>query len=147
MAQVAFLLSTLIGLLLIGAIAVLIGRGSRQYSLPRRVTSGEGEPSPLVRAARSQTVWTLTFVVAAIGLAGAALVVADIITISEGAKAAAGIAVAAGTGLLLAFYLFYGTFASARARGLQSSQAAMLGSWAIGLLFAVVIALKLLGLV
>ncbi|MFB6281121.1 MAG: hypothetical protein ABEH40_03785 [Haloferacaceae archaeon] len=147
MAQVALLLSSLIGLLLIGAIAALIGRGSRGYSLPRRVTSGDEGPSLLGRIARSPAVWTLTFVVAALGLAGAALAVAGVVALPDGTKAAAGVALAAGTGLLLAFYLFYGTFASARARGLGNSQAAMIGSWVIGLLFVVVIALKLLGLV
>ncbi|MFB6303286.1 MAG: hypothetical protein ABEH78_10565 [Haloferacaceae archaeon] len=147
MAQVALLLSSLIGILLIGVIAALIGRGSRGYSLPERVTSEEGEPSPLVRAVRSPAVWTLAFVLAALGLAGAALAVAGIVPLSPGATAAAGGALAAGAGLLLLFYIFYGTFASARARGLAKSQAAMLGSWAVGLLFVVVIALKLLGVV
>lgn len=147
MAQAALLLSTLIGILLIGVIAALIGRGSRGYSLPRRVTSGDEEPSLLARAAGSPAVWTVTFVVAALGLAGAALAVAGVVTLSDGATAAAGAALAGGTGLLLAFYLFYGTFASARARGLGNSQAAMIGSWVIGLLFVAVIALKLLGIV
>jgi hypothetical protein len=147
MAQIAFLLSSLIGILLIGVVAALIGRGSRGYSLPERVTSGEGEPSLLVRLARSPAVWTLAFVVVTLGLAGAALAFTGVVAISPGAEAAAGIALAVGAGLLVLFYLFYGTFASARARGLGSSQAAALGSWAIGLLFAVVIALKLLGLV
>ncbi|MFB6080738.1 MAG: hypothetical protein ABEJ81_07060 [Haloferacaceae archaeon] len=146
MAQVAFLLSTLIGILLIGAVAVLIGRGSRQYSLPRRVTGGEGESSLLARAARSQVVWTLVFVVAAIGLGGAAILFTGTVPIPDGIKAAAGGALAAGVGILLMFYVFYGTFASARARGLGSSQAAALGSWLVGLLFIVVVALKLLGI-
>lgn len=146
MAQVALLLSSLIGILLLGVVAALIGRGSRGYTLPARITSEEGEPSRFARAARSPAVWTLAFVGAALGLAGAALAFVGVISLPEGTRAVAGLALAAGTGLLLLFYVFYGTFASARARGLGSSQAAALGSWMIGLLFVVIIALKLLGL-
>lgn len=147
MAQSAFLFSTLVGFLLIGALVVLLGRGSRRYSLPDRISRGEGDPPLAARAARSPAVWTLTFVVACVGFAGAALVFVGVLSLPAGTRAIAGAGLVVGGALVLVFYLFYGTFASARGHGLANSHAAALGSWAVGLLFVVVIALKLLGLV
>ena len=57
----------------------------------------------------------------------------------------AGVVLAAGAATVLVAYLFYGTFISARGRGLSNSQAAALGSWALGLLAIAVISFKLLG--
>lgn len=144
MAQVAFLVSSLIGLLLIGVIVALIGRGGKHYALPERIAPREGRSS-IGRATRSPAVWTLVFVVTVIVLAGAAVLFVGGTGIPEGVKPVAGVILAVGTAVLLLGYVFYGTFASARSRGLADAQAAALGTWALGLLFITTIALKLLG--
>ncbi|MFB6157078.1 MAG: hypothetical protein ABEJ34_04475 [Haloferacaceae archaeon] len=147
MAQVGLLLGPLIEFLLLSVLVALLGRGARGYSLPERLATGEGEPSLAARAARSPAVWTLGFVAACVGFAGAALAFVGVLSLPSGTRAAAGAGLVGGTALALVFYLFYGTFASARGRGLANSYAAALGSWAVGLLFVVVIALKPLGVV
>lgn len=145
MAQVGLLVSTLIGLLVIGAIVVLIGRDARGYSLPERIAPAEG-PSPVTRAAHSPAVWTFAFILACLVFGGAALLFVGGASLPEGIRPAAGVVLAAGFGLVLLGYVFYGTFTSARARGLADSQAAALGSWIVGLLIVTVIAIRLLGL-
>lgn len=151
MAQTGLLLGTLVGFLLTGAFVVLLGWGSRDYSLnyslPDRGTGDEEGPSLAVRAARSPVAWTVAFVVACVGFAGAALAFVGAVSLPAWAQAAAGATLAVGTVLAVVFYLFYGTFVSARGHGLANSYAAALGSWAVGLFFVVVIALKLLGVV
>lgn len=146
MAQTSLLVGTLIGSLLVGALVVLLGRGAKSYSLPQPI-AGDGEQSLVARLAHSPGAWTAAFLLACVGFAGAALAFVGVVSLPEGTQAVVGAVLLAGGTLAFVFYLFYGTFASARGRGLENSHAAVLGSWAVGLLFVAAIALKLLGIV
>lgn len=133
--------SALFGLLLVGIAAYLSGHEWRHYSPILAPADG---PSPFQRALGSPAVWTVAFLAAVVGfgLAVVAVVSGDI---AAPTRQVAGLLLASGTGVGLTLYLFYGTFVSARNRGLASSQAAALGSWVVGLLLIAAIVFKLWG--
>lgn len=144
MAQTALVVSFLFGVALVATVAFVAGREWREYTPAVGDRSGDG-PGLVSRAASDPTVWTVAFLVAALGGVGATvLFVGDG---GEGLRQGAGVFLAVGAAVVLVGYLFYGTFVSARGRGLKSSQAAALGSWALGLLGIAVISFKLLGVV
>jgi hypothetical protein len=142
MVQTVLVGSLLFGLLLVGIAAYLSGHGWRRYAPLLERTDGR---SDLRRALDSPVVWTLAFLAVAVA-AGVAVVAFVAGEVSQGIQQMAGVFLVAGTVIGLTLYLFYGTFVSARNRGLKSSQAAAMGSWAIGLLFIVVVVLKLMGM-
>ena len=142
MVQTALVGSLLFGLLLVGIAAYLSGHGWRRYA---PLLEGVDTRSSLRRALDSPAVWTVAFLVVVVAAAlGALAFVAG--EIPAETQQAAGLFLAAGTAVGITLYLFYGTFVSARSRGLKSSQAAALGSWAVGLLFIVVVVFKLMGM-
>jgi hypothetical protein len=144
MAQTALVVSFLFGVALVATVAFVAGRGWREYT-PAVAGRGDGGASPAARAANDPTVWTVVFLVAAVGGVGATVLV-----VGGGGGAlqqGAGVALAVGAAAVLVGYLFYGTFVSARGRGLKSSQAAALGTWMLGMLAIAVITIKLLGVV
>ena len=57
---------------------------------------------------------------------------------------AIGMGLAVAFALVLAAYLFWGTYVSAKNHGLASSLAAALGSWVLGLILVIVVTAKLL---
>ncbi|ADQ67151.1 hypothetical protein C499_05328 [Halogeometricum borinquense DSM 11551] len=145
MAQESLLVSFVLGVSLIAAVVVLIGRGWRNYSVAGGWTTRESG-SVLTRGADSPMMWTAAFLVAALAFGTAAVLFVAGAEVPEGMAAIGGAFLVAGTTLILILYVFYGTFVSARSRGLKNAQAAFLGAWALGMLFVVAIALKLLGL-
>lgn len=141
MVQTILVASVLFGLMVVGIAAYLSSHEWRQYTPLLAPPDGR---SSLARAAESPAVWTAVFLVVVVGF-GLAVVAAVSGNVSEGAQRTAGLLLAAGTAIGLTLYLFYGTFVSARNHGLTSSQAAAVGSWAIGLLFILVVVFKLMG--
>jgi hypothetical protein len=142
MVQTVLVGSALFGLLLVGVAGYLSRHEWRGYS---PLIQRSGRSSMAERALSHPATWTAVFLLAVVGF-GVAVVATVSGDIGAATQQLAVLLLAAGTGLGLVFYLFYGTFVSARNRGLESSQAAALGSWAIGLLFIVVVALKLAGM-
>lgn len=144
MAQTALIVSFLFGVALVATVAFIAGRGWRQYT-PAVTGREEGGASLVARAAGDPTVWTVAFLVAALGVVGA-----TVLFVGDGGGAlqrGAGIFLAGGAAVVLVAYLFYGTVVSARGRGLANSQAVALGSWVLGLLGIAVITLRLLGVI
>jgi hypothetical protein len=149
MVQTALVGSVLFGAVLVATVAYLSRRGWRTYS-PAPATGSDGPgggAAVLERAVDDPAVWTVAFLlaVAAAGLTTVAFVGSGL-GLPEGANAVAGGLLVAGAVAVLAGYLTYGTFVSARNRGLANSQAAALGAWALGLAAIVVIVLKIAGL-
>ncbi|MUV57702.1 hypothetical protein [Halogeometricum sp. CBA1124] len=143
MAQESLVVSFVLGVALIAAVVALTGRGWRQYSVAGGSTTGGGR-SVVSRGADSPMVWTVAFLVAALAFGGATVLFVGGAEVSGMAALGGGFLLAA-TILVFASYVFYGTFVSARNRGLKNAQAALLGAWAIGSLFVLAVALKLFG--
>ena len=140
MALPVYLTSLVLMVLFLFAIVVaIVGRDWKAYT--PTLTSGG---SPLSAAAENESVWVLVFVVVALALGGGATLVASGDTYSASLVTAGGIVVGVALGLAFLFYLFYGTYAAAKARGMRRAAAVMAGSWILGLLVVVGIAVKLL---
>lgn len=142
MAALTTLTSTVLTGLFLVVVAVVVLR-LRSWEAYRPGVGEHRRPSEwLSSVAGSMRVWIATFLVAAVGTGvGAILFVSG--SIPASAQNAAGVAVASLFVLLFLFYLFYGIYQSARSRGWKSAQAAAFGSWALGLLFLLTIALQL----
>jgi hypothetical protein len=146
MAQSAFLISVLTGVVLVVTMAFLSGRGWREYT-PASLggSAGSRDGPALADLAGNPTVWVVAFL-AAVGVFGGATVAfvggaGD----AGGVVGAAGLVLLVAAGLVAVGYLFFGTFIAARGRGLGNAAAAALGSWVLGLLFIVVLVVKLMG--
>jgi hypothetical protein len=139
MAESAYLASAFVTGALLLVVWVLVSRMEnwRSYELSTRTLAPEGGS-----LADSPAAWTAGFfLMVLVAGGGALLVVSDV----ELAASLGGWTVIAGVfGVLLLGYLVYGTYDSARNRGLHSSQAALLSAWLIGSLIVVAIAAKLL---
>ncbi|WP_430638909.1 hypothetical protein [Haloferax volcanii] len=160
MAQTGLFLGFVLGVALLALTVFLTGRGWRQYSVTSVPTptgggssgnAGEsererGSGTAARRWADDPTVLSLVFLLAALGFGAVAVLFVGGSTIPEGVSDAAGPVLVAGTLTVVITYLFYGTYHAARGRGLERSQAALLGSWVLGLLFVVGVALRLVGL-
>ncbi|SFR68985.1 hypothetical protein [Halogeometricum limi] len=145
MVQSALLVSFVLGLGLLSVVVLLTGRGWRTYSVAGGWTT-RPRPSALARGADSPAVWTAAFVAVTLAFGGAAILFVGGTEIPEGMAAMGGVVLVGLATLVFGSYVFYGTFVSARNRGLKNSQAALLGAWAIGALFLVAVTLKLFGL-
>lgn len=139
MAETAYLTSALLTGALLLAVWVLVSRMEnwRSYEL---ATANLGRDRGSL--ADSPAAWTVGFVLMAlVAGGGAVLLVSDA---SIGAAVGGWTTIAGVFGVLLLGYLLYGTYSSARHRGLHSAQAALLSAWLFGSLVLVVIAAKLL---
>ncbi|ELZ60744.1 MULTISPECIES: hypothetical protein [unclassified Haloferax] len=158
MAQTGLFLGFVLGVALLALTVFLTGRGWRQYSVTNVPTptgggssgnAGTDESTAVTAADRwadDPTVLSLVFLLAALGFGAVAVLFVGGSTIPESVSDAAGPVLVAGTLTVVVTYLFYGTYHAARGRGLERSQAALLGSWVLGLLFVVGVALRLVGL-
>jgi hypothetical protein len=146
MAQSTLLLSVVAGVVLVATVAFLSSRGWRQYAPAALGTRGEAERSPLAELAGNQTVWVLAFLAAIVVFGGG-----TVMAVGGGPSAemagTAGLVLVAAAATVAVGYLFVGTFMAAKGRGLGNAAAAMLGSWVLGLLFIVVLVVKLMGLI
>ncbi|WP_115865037.1 hypothetical protein [Halorussus litoreus] len=139
MVETGYLASALVTGALLLAVWALASRleNWRTYE-PAPAAGGRGESGGL----GSPATWSAGFVlmVAVVG-GGAVLLVSD-------ASLAAGIGgwttVAGAFGALLLGFALWGTYSSARSRGVHSAQAALLSAWLFGSLFVLVVAVKLL---
>jgi hypothetical protein len=149
MAQSMFLFSVLTGAVLVALVVFLSARGWRQYT-PTGLGFRERERSSLSAAAENPTVWVVAFLAAILVFGGTTVAFVSGGTaggISDSMVQTAGIVLAVATVVVTVGYLFFGTFIAARGRGLGNAAAAALGSWALGLLFVVVLVVKLMGLI
>lgn len=97
----------------------------------------------LAAAAERPAVWTLAFIVVAVA-AGLATIGFISGSLPSGVQSAAGLVVGLVFATLFLFFIFQGCYRAARSWGMKSSQAAAIGSWALGLLLLVVITVLLL---
>jgi hypothetical protein len=128
----------LMALFLLVIVGAVVGRDWKAYTPTLRP-----EGSSMSSLLGNETVWVLLFVVAAIAAGGGATLFVSGDAFSSSLVSTGGIVVVVALALAFLFYLFYGTYAAAKARGFQRAAAVMAGSWVLGLLVIVAIALKL----
>lgn len=139
MAELAYLTSALVTGALLLVVWALVARMENWRSYELTIADLAPEDGSL---ADSPAVWTLGFLLMTlVAGGGAVLLVSDV---SLAANLGGWIAMAGVFGVFLLGYLLYGTYSSARNRGLHSSQAALLSAWLFGSLVVVAIAAKLL---
>jgi len=140
MANAAYLVSTLVMALLGVGVVVLVlrGRGWRNY-VPRAaygLAAGAGRPrSGLSKVAGSTNTWTAGFIVLALGVLGAVVVVSS--------GAVGGTVAVALLALGVAAYLIAGTYFAVRESGRSAAQATAAAATVLGLLFVAIIGLNL----
>jgi hypothetical protein len=146
MAQSTLLLSVVAGVVLVATVAFLSSRGWRQYAPAALSTGGERDHSLMTELAGNQTVWVLAFLAAIVVFGGG-----TVMAVGGGPSAemagTAGLVLLAAAAAVAVGYLFFGTFIAAKGHGLGNAAAAMLGSWVLGLLFIVVLVVKLMGMI
>jgi hypothetical protein len=139
MAESAYLTSALLTGALLLTVWVLVARMEnwRSYELTTPVLDRDGGS-----LADSPTAWIAGFLLMAlVAGGGAVLLVSDLALASS---IGGWTTIAAIFGVLLLGYLLYGTYSSARYRGLHSAHAVLLSLWLFGSLFLFAIAVKLL---
>ncbi|GAB7092859.1 hypothetical protein JCM30237_00110 [Halolamina litorea] len=139
MASTIYLVSAaLMALLLVAVVAAVVGRNWKDY------TPKLGDDQSLASAlAGNESVWTLAFIVGALALGFGAMLFVSGDAFSTSLVSVGGIVVALSLALSFVFYLFYGTYAAAKARGFQRAAAVMAGSWMLALLLVLVITVQL----
>ncbi|WP_396612512.1 hypothetical protein ACH9L7_04350 [Haloferax sp. S1W] len=151
MAQTGLFIGFVLGVVLLALVIAYIGRGWRHYTPMASVGGGGGSSggetsSPISGWSEDPTVLSLAFLLLALGFGAVAVLFVGGAGVSEEMTNAAGAVLVAATVFVVVAYLFHGTYHAARSRGLERSQAVLIGSWVLGLLFIVTIMLKLLGL-
>lgn len=140
MASTIYLVSAaLMALLLVAVGAAVVGRNWKGYT-PKL----GGERSVWSALAGNETAWTVAFVVAALAVGVGATWFVSGDTFSGSLVSMGGAVVGVALALAFVFYLFYGTYAAAKARGYRRAAAVMAGSWVLGLLVVLLITVNLL---
>ena len=144
MAQTGLFIGFVVGVVLLALVAALTGRGGQRYSVEN--VAGERESqSRVAEWSDDPTVLSLVFLLVALGFGLVAVVFTGYGGLSQETTNVAGAALVVATLVVVVSYLFYGSYHAARSRGLARSQAALVGSWVLGLLFVVSVTLRLLG--
>jgi hypothetical protein len=139
MAQTLLLSTLLTGAVLLAIVVVAVRWVDwRGYALEPR----EG-PGLLSRAAGHPAVWIVGFLLLLAVFGGGAVAFVAGVGLPEEMVSAVGVVLGAATALVVAGYVFYGTYASARGRGRPTSVAVAEGSTLVGALFLLVIAVRL----
>jgi len=140
MASTIYLVSAaLMAVLLVAVVAATVGRGWKKY------TPGlQHDQSVWSSLAGNESAWTLAFIVVALAVGGGATLFVSGDSFSGSIVAVGGAAVGVALAAAFVFYLFYGTYAAAKARGYRRAAAVMAGSWVLGLLVVLVITVNLL---
>ncbi|ELZ81458.1 hypothetical protein C455_04676 [Haloferax larsenii JCM 13917] len=152
MAQTELFVGFVVGVVLLAFVVAYVGRGWRQYTVSAPVGGGgsggsSGETSSTMSNwTEDPTVLSLAFLLLALGFGLIAVLFVGGGGVSEEMTNTAGAVLVGATVLVVVAYLFHGTYHAARSWGLERSQAALLGSWVLGLLFIVALSLRLLGL-
>ncbi|MFW5911218.1 MAG: hypothetical protein ACOCSD_01790 [Halolamina sp.] len=140
MASTIYLVSAaLMALLLVVVVAAVVGRNWKGYTPTLR-----NDRSTLSALAGSETAWAVAFVVGALAIGIGTTWFVGGEELPASIVSTGGVVVGIGLALSFLFYLFYGTYAAAKARGYQRAAAVMAGSWVLGLLIVAVITLNLL---
>lgn len=129
--------AVVMGLLLL-AVVLVIARGMDWRS--NTVLTGRQERNVVEEAARNPMVWTVGFLVLALGTTAVAV-------LAVGDFGVAGMlpAAAAAFGLIVAIYLVVGTYAAARDRDVSAAGATLATSVLLGVLLLAAISARLLG--
>lgn len=128
----------LMALFLLAIVGAVVGRDWKAYT-----PTLQPEGSVLSTVANDESLWVLVFVVAALAVGGGATLAVSGDAYSASLVTAGLAVVAVALALAFLFYLFYGTYAAAKARGFQRAAAVMAGSWVLGLLVVTAIVVKL----
>lgn len=141
------LLSTAVmGLLVVATFVAVAGVGRRR--LPPSTDGSTDRYDAITRTlaelVRKPVVWSVAFVVLALGLGGIAVLAVGNFPLPESVAGSLLSVVYAGVGLLLTGFVFLGAYFGARDRGLGNAQGIAAGSFAAGLVFLVLIAIQLL---
>jgi hypothetical protein len=148
MVSLALLSTVVMGLLVVGVFGAVARYGAKR-ARPGRVLAAEPAEGAEARIARlralsrNPTVWTVTFILLAVGLGVGAVAAVGDVGLPDGVSGALFGVVAGVVGLLLVGYVFYGAYAAARSRGLGNAHGVAAGLGALGLAFLVVIILQL----
>jgi hypothetical protein len=138
MAETAYLTSSLLtGALLLAVWVLVLRMENWRYYEP----SNDGRENSRADAGDSIGAWVAGFLGLALVVGGGA-----VLLVSDASLAAAvgsWVALVALFGVLLGAYLLWGTYSSARFRGLPSAHAALVSAWLFGILSVAVIAIKL----
>lgn len=139
MAETAYLMSALVTGALLFTVWTLVSRMEnwRSYELPNTELDARGS-----NLADSAEAWTAGFFLLVLVVGGGAVLAVSNPSLVSAVES--WVAIVALFGVLLFAYLLWGTYSSARHRGLHSAQAALLSAWLFGSLFLVVITIKLL---
>ncbi|WP_135854247.1 hypothetical protein [Halorussus salinus] len=141
MAETAYLASALVtGVALLAVWAFVVRMEDWRHYDPASAGSGGSAPADATRATDSVAAWAAGFFLLVLVVGGG-----TVLLVSDAALVAGvgwmGLALAFGA--LLVGFLLWGTYSSARFRGLQSAQAALLSAWVFGSLFVAAIVAKL----
>lgn len=138
------------GLVLLGLVLVLTARGWQHYSVAVASYGGEAGGGgggsvggTLSDWSEDPTVLSAVFVVVALGVGLAAWLFLGGADVQQGTANLAGVALVAAAGVASVAYVFFGTYRAARSWGMVRSTAVLAGSWVLGLLFVVVVLLRL----
>jgi len=142
----------LLGTLLMGLAVVAAFVVVSRVGLRREPPSGPGEAGTstydaavdrLGDVAGNPAVWTLSFVVVAVGLSLAALAAVGDLGLPEAVTGPLFGVVVGIVGLLIGGFVFFGTYTAVRARGLGNAHGVMGGSLVLGLVLVFAIAVQL----
>ncbi|MFC6614994.1 hypothetical protein ACFQAS_08545 [Halopenitus salinus] len=131
--------------LLVLATFIAVGRLARKRS---SLTAEEGDrydrlASRLGSLVRTPVVWTITFIVIAVGIGVLVVLSFGNFGLPEGVPGTLLNAVYGLVGLLIGAFVFLGAYSATRDRGLGNAQGVAAGSIALGMVLMLVIALQL----
>lgn len=146
MASPGYLASAVVfGLVLVGVVVALARSFDWRVAGPARPARAARDRRDgfdvVADAARSPVAWLVGFLALALGGAAAAVVLVGGATgpVRQGTWLALGLVTAA----VFGGYVFWGTYQSARSRGVGSATAVLAGLWLLGSLFVVAVIVRL----
>jgi hypothetical protein len=145
MVSPTLLSTTLMGLLVL-ATFIAVGRLARKRSSLTAEEEGDRYDqlvSTLGSLVRTPVVWTVTFIVVAVGIGVLVILSVGSFGLPEGIPGTLLNAVYGLVGLLIGAFVFLGAYTATRDRGLGNAQGVAAGSVALGMVLMLVIALQL----
>ena len=141
-----FASAVVFGLLLVGAVVALARSFDWRVAGPTRSARGRRDRrdgfDAVADAARSPVAWLVGFFALALG--GTAAVVAVVGGAPGPVRRGAWLGLGLVTAAVFAGYAFWGTYRSARSRGIESATAVLAGLWLLGSLFVLAVVVRLL---